>query len=329
MAITMEFRTQIKPLKMSGLISHSTPVLSLGSCFADEVSALLIRDGFNVLANPFGTIYNPRSIARTLQRLADNVPFGEDMVARRSGAEGDVYCCWGGSSIFDTDSCKETLTKINGALATAASFVRQAGVLTITFGTAHCYYLAENGMPVVNCHKFPESNFIVRRLTVEEIVDEFTKLICALRQINPKLEILITISPYRYKKYGLHASQLDKSILLLATERICELPGVIYFPSYEALIDDLRDYRFYAMDMVHPSVQAVEYVYDLFCESFLAKESIDISRECRAISDMRAHRPFNAASAELHNNKLALMEGDFIKRHPMLTHFVKSKKSDY
>ena len=170
----------------------------------------------------------------------------------------------------------------------------------LTFGTAYVYEQKETGKIVANCHKLPEKNFIRRRLEIDEIVEDYTLLLDELISLNPQLKILFTVSPIRHIRDGMHANQLSKSVLLLAIDRLMQrYPQVTcYFPSYEIVLDELRDYRFYADDMVHPSTLTVNYLWERFSETFFTPETQSLIKECETIRKAIAHKPFHPESEE-------------------------------
>ncbi len=168
-----------------------------------------------------------------------------------------------------------------------------------TLGTNHVYILNETGEIVDNCRKRPQRLFTERELSVDECADYLREAVTTLRQINPSVRIIITVSPIRYAKYGFHGSQLSKATLLLATDKLTkEMDNVVYFPAYEIVNDELRDYRFYREDMLHPTDQAVEYIWQRFGETFFSKQTVKFLEEWRPIKAALAHRPFNPEAEE-------------------------------
>lgn len=301
-------------------------MMTLGSCFADEVSSRLADDGFNILANPFGTLYNPLSISSSLRRIINQqLHTDSDIVSRiENGVE--IYSCLFGNSRFNSTDKSETLSLINHQIAETYQFLRNVDFLIITFGTAHFYTMKDTGKTVANCHKQPADKFILERLTIGQIVSDYNQLISELRTFNPRIKLIFTVSPNRYKAYGLHGSQKDKGILLLAIEEICKNEDVFYFPSYEAVVDDLRDYRFYAEDMIHPSKVAVDYVYGLFADSFFSIETKKTASECKVLASMSQHRPLTSSSFERHKNLFEQKCNDFLHKYPEMKEFVLSLK---
>lgn len=318
----MEFRTVIKPLSLQGFFDHRSRIMTLGSCFADEISSFLKRDGFNIFSNPFGTLYNPLSISEALSRIIDKRYFSEkDVVCRKENGE-NIYCCLGTSSICNSLSASGCVELANKALEKAHAFLKDADILTITLGTARCFIYKDTDAPVANCHKLPSANFEVRQLSVNDVVSSLSASVNRLKEFNPGIKVLMTVSPNRYLSYGFHESQMDKSVLILSTGDLCSIKDVTYFPAYEAVVDDLRDYRFYADDMIHPSHQAVEYVYSLLCDSFFTPETKSISKECASITRMRNHRTLNDSQKGTHNINIENKEKELLVRYDFLSHFI-------
>ncbi|WP_336527015.1 GSCFA domain-containing protein, partial [Bacteroides acidifaciens] len=199
---------------------------------------------------------------------------------------------------FSASTPEKTLQNINDRLRQAFQTMQQLDWLMLTFGTAYVYEQKETGKVVANCHKLPENNFNRRLLLADEIVDEYTSLIISLAARNPNLKILFTVSPIRHIRDGMHANQLSKSTLLLAIDRLQQLfpQHVFYFPSYEIVLDELRDYRFYADDMLHPSPLAVRYLWGRFSETFFSADTKQIMAEIEDIRRDLAHKPFHPGS---------------------------------
>ena len=288
----MKFRTEIHLPASPVSISHADKILTMGSCFAENISGCLEKSGFNVHCNPFGILYNPASVFQSLHRLIEEKPFTSDEIFR----EGDTYYTFWHHSCFSREEPESFLTEINTRLKESAEFLLQADVLIVTWGTAYVYSLKDNSV-LSNCHKQPAERFDRRRLCPEEIVLEWKSLLQLLRGFNPKLQILFTVSPVRHWKDGAHGNQLSKAILLLAAdELIREDEHCTYFPSYELLLDDLRDYRFYAKDMLHPSEQAIEYIWEKFSDCFFHEETRELIREWECIQRNLNHKPFHPES---------------------------------
>lgn len=292
----MDFRTEIDLPVGEFLINQRQKLMLMGSCFAEEVGKRLSRDKFDCLINPFGVLYNPHSIAAALSCLGSDKIFTEEDLFSYGGQ----WHSWMHHSSFSGESMEQTLEGINKQLQVAKRRLLEMNALILTLGNNRCYRLKENGQIVGNCHKVPERNFDVVSLQPSEIVDLLSPRIDELIGQNEEIRIIFTVSPIRYLKYGLHGSALGKSALLLAIDALQNKypEHVLYFPAYEILLDDLRDYRFYAEDMVHPSEMAVDYIYDCFHKSFCDKESIQVAKAWREIEKALNHKPFNPYSKE-------------------------------
>lgn len=264
----MEFRTPVNITLAPFAIEPRERMLFVGSCFADNIGRRFVDDKFRATVNPYGVMYNPASIMHTVKRWT------EELVAAQSEA---------------SDSGSDVRKAISEAPQTAV----------FTLGTNHVYILNETGEIVDNCRKRPQRLFTERELSVDECADYLREAVTMLRQINPSVRIIITVSPIRYAKYGFHGSQLSKATLLLAADKLTkEIDNVVYFPAYEIVNDELRDYRFYREDMLHPTDQAVEYIWQRFGETFFSKQTRKFLEEWRPIKAALAHRPFNPEAEE-------------------------------
>ena len=264
----MEFRTPVTITLAPFAIEPRERMLFVGSCFADNIGRRFVDDKFRATVNPYGVMYNPASILHTVKRWTG------ELVAAQSEA---------------SDSGSDVSQAINEAPQTAV----------FTLGTNHVYILNETGEIVDNCRKRPQRLFTERELSVDECADYLREAVAMLRQINPSVRIIITVSPIRYAKYGFHGSQLSKATLLLAADKLTkEMDNVVYFPAYEIVNDELRDYRFYREDMLHPTDQAVEYIWQRFGETFFSKQTRKFLEEWHPIKAALAHRPFNPEAEE-------------------------------
>jgi hypothetical protein len=291
----MNLITPVHISKPSFSINHAQRILMLGSCFVDEIGAKLQADKFNCLVNPFGVLYNPASIAALLLRSISEREY-DDQSPEILFADG-LFHSWMHHSQFSSSNQQELLDKLNSTLLLVSDWICNADVLIVTFGTSYIYRLKENGMLVSNCHKQPDSLFTRERLSAYDIADAWKPLLQLLQSVNPHLHVIFTVSPIRHKRDGLHENQLSKAELLLAIDEILQtspMQGLsYYFPSYEILLDELRDYRFYATDMVHPSPLAVEYIYDKFQDCFIDREEQRLSALCREVQAALEHKPFH------------------------------------
>jgi hypothetical protein len=282
------FRTPVTPPRAKDPISVASNLFFIGSCFAENIGRHLVDARFNVLVNPFGVLYNPLSIAAAFDSIIDLAYVSEDDLVERDGLWHN-FMYHGKFSNPDKNICMEN---INIAIDEARDFLEKADYLIITFGTAWVYEHKLLQKVVANCHKFPDSDFRRYRLEPDEVVDAWKELIIRLRVFNPGLKVIFTVSPVRHLKDGTHGNQLSKAVLLLAIDKLVDLfDKVEYFPAYEILMDELRDYRFYDRSMVHPDGLAVEYIVTRFCENFLDEEAQKFYKEVDRLIKARSHRP--------------------------------------
>ncbi len=270
----MKFSTAIEIRPSALQISDKDRILMLGSCFADEMAARMKASGLNVCANPFGTLYNPASIAAALERLESRTPFSEaDCVEMGAGA--GKICSFSHHTSFARTSQSEFLEHANAELSAAADAWASSPILILTLGTALVWRLRENGRAVANCLKRPAAEFTHDILTVAQTA-EYLRQILALAG---RRKVIFTISPVRHPGEGMHRNSLSKATLLLGLdEALRGTDGAAYFPAYEIVLDELRDYRFFADDLCHPSKMAADYVWERFCDAFLSAEDKEKAR---------------------------------------------------
>lgn len=260
----MEFRTKVHIHNKGISLSHRYKYLLLGSCFSDSIGDKLMNAGFDCVANPFGALYNPLSIMNALSM------------------KDDEFYRWTQKSCDDLNFDQ---------------VIHTTNVFVLTFGTAWVYELKETGHVVANCKKQPDTLFLRRRITIEEIVEKYAQFIENAVVPNHKT-ILFTVSPIRHKKDGLHENQLSKSILLLAIDCLCKAypNNCYYFPSYEIMLDELRDYRFYADDMLHPSQVAVQYIWECFQQTYFSPKTIEFIEQFEHLNRILHHQPLDASN---------------------------------
>ena len=289
----MEFRTQVAIQEPPFRIEPCEEILFVGSCFADAIGQRFREEAFPVTVNPYGVMYNPASILHTVEKWK-----------------------------VEREKWKE----------------HTPNMAFLTLGTNHVYRLKETGEIVDNCEKRPAALFQEELLSVNQCADYLRQAIDLLRSVNPDIHVVLTVSPIRYRKYGYHESQLSKATLLLAIEQLVattpagsltdgqsvalRIPAgsVTYFPAYELILDELRDYRFYAADMLHPSAQAVEYIWERLVDSYFSPAAMDYLAEWRPLKQALAHKPFNPDSAEyraFHEQSLSKL-AEFKKKYPHL-----------
>ncbi|MDE7025610.1 MAG: GSCFA domain-containing protein [Paramuribaculum sp.] len=314
----MKFRTETQPLPHSGLLSHNDSIFMLGSCFTDNIGVKLHERLFNVTINPFGTLYNPASINHTVQRIVSRQRFTTADITKNSDGRWFSYDC---HTKLNNADASQLLDNLNNRLDSAHDFISQATTMCITLGTAWVFTLNSTGQVVANCQKQPASLFTHTRMTVTECTDCLDHTITALKNLNPHIKIILTVSPIRHLANGAHGNQLSKSTLLLACDEATQRhSNVIYFPSYEIMMDDLRSYRYYAADMKHPSDVAVDYIYEIFAQSFFNNDTIELSQQALNLMHRIAHRPINQSPEALHESQLRnqTLINSFVQKHPEL-----------
>ena len=293
----MKLQTPVADAQCKVGISYNDKITMLGSCFSDNVGQLLSNYGFDVCVNPFGTLYNPISILRSIERLISAKPFtDEDCI--QIGAGDERYCSFSHHTSFARASKEEFLNNANKALQMAAQHFAESTKVIITLGTSWCFEYKESPNVVSNCLKRPAAEFERTRLTMEQVHCSLTQTIDICRQAESETfkhkEFIFTVSPIRHFKDGAHGNQISKATLLLGIENALLTVNADYFPSYEIMMDELRDYRFYAEDMCHPTSQAVNYI----CERFLTwalpaderpqlEENIRMYKKSRHIQGLR------------------------------------------
>ena len=284
----MKFRTEIEITKLAEGIDHTKKVFALGSCFAESISERLQRAKFSVTTNPFGVLFNPASIANAIERLSNSRTFAVcDIKAGR-----DNFFSFDAHSSLDGKTHTEIFTNLNKAVAQGSKALHDADWVILTFGTAWIY--EREGKVVANCHKQPAAEFQRRRLSVAEIIERYEPI---FEGVLRDKRVILTVSPVRHIGDGLQENSVSKATLRLAVEElVARYDNVYYFPSYEILIDDLRDYRYYAEDLAHPSKVAVDYVWEQFCKAALSPKAQELLPKIEQIVAAAEHRPFNPKS---------------------------------
>ena len=283
----MLFRTEIEALRPGFGIDYRNRVLAVGSCFAENMASKLRIARFRVESNPFGVMFNPVSVAGCLDRLISGELFTADDLSQAGG----LWISYAHHGSFSSPSAEETLERVNRAVGVGSQALREADRLIVTLGTAWVY--ERQGRVVANCHKAPAGEFTRRRLSVDEVAEALSGVFGRL----PGREIILTVSPVRHIKDGLAENSISKATLIMAAHRLsAENPAVHYFPSYEIMVDDLRDYRFYNRDMVHPSLMAVDYIWEKFCTATMNPATRLLVAEMEQIAAAVAHRPINPCS---------------------------------
>jgi len=290
------FRTILQPESSPFQINHQNRVLCMGSCFAEHIFERLNDLKFNTILNPFGIIFNPISIAKSLEIILDEYRIFEKK---------DLFQNFGGWHSFQHHSSfsnlKEevVLENINSALSEARGFLKKAEYLILTFGTSNVFVSEKTGQVVSNCHKVPQKYFIHKKLSVDEIILTLDDIFRKYASAFPNLKIVTSVSPIRHVRGGLVVNKVSKAKLLVALDNLTSLhPQVEYFPSYELMMDDLRDYRFYKKDLIHPNEMAVDYIWDFFSKTFFSKNTIGLNSKLKKLNVAKSHRPFHPESEE-------------------------------
>jgi len=289
------FRTEIHIPPNTDKISLNKPLLTLGSCFADIIGQKLEDHKFEIIANPFGTIYNPVSIFSLLRLSVLNQKPAADTFLVQNGVHKNY--------LFHSEISALTEPELQNIIKSRIEKVHQLiprlEWMMVTLGTAFSYLHHELDLLVANCHKVPSSFFKKELLDVEQIVESFGGIYQLIHKVNPNLKWILTVSPVRHIRDGLVQNSLSKSILRVAIDKIVrKYPTCTYFPSYELIIDDLRDYRFYSQDMIHTNSTAEEYVWEQFCSCFMDQETIGFIKAWDEILKAKNHRPFHPGSAQ-------------------------------
>ncbi|HKJ43847.1 MAG TPA: GSCFA domain-containing protein [Sunxiuqinia sp.] len=276
-------------------IDHHQKIMMAGSCFTENIGSRMLRLKYQVDLNPFGILYNPWSIAKSLRLLMDGKNYTKGDLFERDG----IWHSFDHHSRFSSSSLQRTLDRMNDQVQRSREQLKESTYLILSLGTAWVYELKRTGDIVSNCHKLPTSEFKRFRMSPGEIVDDYRELLSSLWRFNPNLRILFTVSPIRHWKDGAVENQLSKATLLLAIDRLKKGFGeeqVAYFPSYEIVMDELRDYRFYSVDMLHISDLAVDHIWQKFSAVMIAKESLDINNQVLKIVKASEHRTMNSGT---------------------------------
>jgi len=282
-------RTEVETVDLGFKLGYSSQSLFIGSCFSDNIGNILLRNKFPVMSNPFGVLYNPMSISKAIGRIIShqNIEKGELVFHNNLWHSFDFHGFFSG---VDPDT---VVFRCNQAIDSAHRFLKTSRVLFITFGTSWVYRHLQQNVIVSNCHKIPDYEFDRFRLSVDEIVNEWQGILFKIQKFNPDLKVVFTVSPVRHLKDGIHANQLSKAVLLLSIDEIIRrsTPGLCsYFPAYEVVNDELRDYRFYDKDMIHLSETGVLYIFEIFKSVFFSSSTIECMKKVSSVVTAAEHK---------------------------------------
>ena len=302
----MELQTRIDLGRPEFRVDYNTRIALLGSCFVENIGEKLRYFRFKADVNPCGIVYNPVSVANSLKMVMENRRLDEADLLSNNGQW--VSLSHHGS--FSSPESNICLQKINERLENSHRHLQETDLLVITWGTSWIYRYRPTGQIVSNCHKFPASDFDRYRLEIADIENLYTGLLSQLQEFRPGMRILFTVSPIRHWKDGAHGNQLSKAVLMLALDKLMRRFGnVSYFPSYEIVMDELRDYRFYAEDMLHISSGGVDYIWEKFRDLYFTEEARELMKRVDKINKILLHRPTTPDSeASVQLREKALLE---------------------
>ncbi len=290
-----QFRTEVQVGKYSTLLNYYDKSMFVGSCFATNIGERFQSSKLPCSINPYGVIYNPLTVAQILMNIVDSYVYSEADIHYRNHQWHSFYH----HSSFNHPDKEIFLRNVNESNCNAHKFLKESKFLFITFGTAWVYQYIENQQIVSNCHKYPAKDFNRQILSVNQIVETYKELLDVLRRFNPDIHIVLTVSPVRHWKDGAHGSQISKSTLLMAVNQlVSEIDFCEYFPAYEIQLDDLRDYRFYNEDMIHPNKVAVDYIWDKFKGAFFSNYALQYIQEMLKLDKAMSHRSFDITSPD-------------------------------
>ncbi len=290
----MNFRTIFDIPISKNQISLQSKIITIGSCFSDVIGNQLFVNKINTFTNPFGTVFNPSAIFKLLNQSIQNQPVEDAHFLENDG----LWYHYDFHSQNNKTTKADLKTELESLQKNVLKKLQQADFLIITLGTAFAYQLLESKKYVANCHKMPSQLFRKDLLHVKHICQEFEQFYKKIKELNPKMNIVLTVSPVRHIKDGIPENQLSKSILRAACHYLClDFEGVQYFPAYEIMMDDLRDYRFYEADLIHPNKIAESYIIEKFSNAYFDKNLLNFVKDWSKISTDLNHRPFNENSA--------------------------------
>lgn len=299
-------------------LHHSDAVVLMGSCFSDNIGAKMRSAMMRVMINPFGTLYNPLSIADAVQRLIT----GEAIAGNTLFSHNGVWNSYQFHSRYSLPDKQAAIDAMNSRIAQGQAALKTCSALIITLGTAMVYRLRSTGEVVANCHKVPQHEFTRQMATMQQMSQALMQIVTSFHKLNPTAKVIFTVSPIRHIADGLDVNSLSKAMLRVAVNEVMlRQPDVVeYFPAYEIMLDDLRDYRFYATDMVHPSDLAIEYIWQAFQATYFDDRSAQAIARCERVSKRLQHRPMSSSReiVERFNADTQAVLRNLVKQYPYL-----------
>lgn len=292
----MQWTTEVEFPKSGIRMDWKTNLAFIGSCFAEKMAEKFTRFKFHTWVNPFGIVYNPLSVANMLERISNQKFYSEKEIF----SDGEVFYSWDFHGKFSSKDPERCLQQMNAAIQMAHGYLKTADVVFITLGTAYCYFLKESGAVVSNCHRQNGELFNRELVSVERVSQALQTAVSNLERLNPQVRIVLTVSPLRHLRDGAHGNQLSKATLLLAVQQtVKNFSNVEYFPSYEIVMDELRDYRFYAADMVHLSPVAEDYIFEKCGQAYFDFAVCENLQKLDAFLKSAEHRIVDADASRL------------------------------
>ena len=315
----MKLQTQI-PLKKEtrNQIAYQSKILLLGSCFSENIGDKLSYFKFQSAQNPFGILFHPKAIENFIANTINKKEYcSEDFIFQN-----ETWHSFDAHSSLSSVNENQLLNKLNASISITNRALKEASHIIITLGTSWVYRFIETDAIVANCHKVPQKKFLKELLTVAEITESLAAMIVLLKSVNKDISVLFTVSPVRHLKDGFTENTRSKAHLIAAIHQVLEYQNVSYFPSYEIMMDELRDYRFYAEDMIHPNKTAINYIWERFVETWFLDETLSTMKEIDVIQKGILHRPFQENTAQ-HQQFLKNLEAkkEKIKKEFSFIHF--------
>jgi hypothetical protein len=313
----MKWQTAVIIPKSNFEINHDHKIISIGSCFSEHIGNIFHQYKFNIFLNPSGQLYNPFSIAKSIEIALNAKKYEESDLFFHTG----LWHSFDHHSDYSHQQSEIVLQNVNSEIARLHKFINEADYLFITFGTAFYFHHISSNKHVANCHKVAAKEFERKLLNPETIIEVYNDLLGKLRLLNPKLHVVFTVSPVRYLSFGNLENSTSKGALFVALDAIFKSnSNASYFPSYEIIMDELRDYRFYSEDMIHPSHSSILHVWQRISEAFFNKETHDLLNKIEQINKALNHKPFNPESQEhlKFREQVGLKIADFKAKYPLL-----------